>query len=116
MCARSGRTGFFDEYGIVRDMMQNHMTEMAVRVRVHLAFVSPQLHGTHLTHAPNNPHTSILLTRHNLSRPKAAMDAPQPSGDPEVKRTRVCLVATTDAIVIQLCALVHTASISKCQP
>lgn len=27
----SGRTGYFDDYGIIRDMAQNHLTEMAVR-------------------------------------------------------------------------------------
>ena len=69
MHACAGRTGFFDEHGIVRDMMQNHLTEMAVRVR-----------------AP-----PLMVYRHSMrviiamADPcQAAMDAPQPSGDLEV--------------------------------
>ena len=38
----AGRTGFYNQYGVIRDVLQNHLTEMAALIAMEL----PDEHGT----------------------------------------------------------------------
>ena len=52
-----GRGGYFDQYGIIRDVIQNHLLQI-----LSLFAMEPPVSGTHLT-SPFSSHT----TRHTLS-------------------------------------------------